>query len=80
MNESYTVLTVISNSIYSAIVPVSEVVKVFFRFGVDDMDQSSRRICNAASGAPEDHLIIFLAHNGPTGTFVLHFWSLNFYN
>ncbi|KAI4379346.1 hypothetical protein MLD38_005658 [Melastoma candidum] len=37
------------------------------RFGVDDMDQSSRRIRNAALGAPEDHLIIFLAHNGPTG-------------
>ncbi|CAN6681376.1 unnamed protein product [Malus baccata var. baccata] len=37
------------------------------RFGVQDMDGSARRICKAASGAPEDHLVIFLAHNGPTG-------------
>ncbi|KAM0974279.1 hypothetical protein ACFX2C_017482 [Malus domestica] len=37
------------------------------RFGVQDMDGSAKRICKAASGAPDDHLVIFLAHNGPTG-------------
>ncbi|CAN6563977.1 unnamed protein product [Malus baccata var. baccata] len=37
------------------------------RFGVQDMEGSAKRICEATSGAPEDHLIIFLAHNGPTG-------------
>ncbi|XP_048134325.1 uncharacterized protein LOC115752602 isoform X2 [Rhodamnia argentea] len=36
-------------------------------FGVEDIDQSARRICKAAVGAPEDHLVILLAHNGPTG-------------
>lgn len=37
------------------------------RYGVHDMDGSAKRICEAALGAPEDHSIIFLAHNGPTG-------------
>ncbi|KAL4654321.1 hypothetical protein ACB092_01G369800 [Castanea dentata] len=37
------------------------------RYGVQDMDGSARRICNAALGAPEDHFVILLAHNGPTG-------------
>ncbi|KAI6682425.1 hypothetical protein NL676_036306 [Syzygium grande] len=36
-------------------------------FGVEDMDQSARRIYKAAVGTPEDHLVILLAHNGPTG-------------
>lgn len=31
------------------------------------MEQSTRRIYKAAIGSPEDHLVIFLAHNGPTG-------------
>lgn len=31
------------------------------------MDGSAKRICNAAMGAPEDHMVIILAHNGPTG-------------
>ncbi|XP_068344891.1 uncharacterized protein [Pyrus communis] len=37
------------------------------RYGVQDMEGSAKRICEATLGAPEDHLIIFLAHNGPTG-------------
>ncbi|CAN4084424.1 unnamed protein product [Withania somnifera] len=37
------------------------------RYGVRDMDGSAERILQAAMGAPEDHSIIFLAHNGPTG-------------
>ncbi|CAL9028191.1 unnamed protein product [Prunus brigantina] len=37
------------------------------RYGVQDMDGSAKRICKAALGAPEDHLVILLAHNGPTG-------------
>ncbi|KAL5842037.1 hypothetical protein ACOSQ3_012640 [Xanthoceras sorbifolium] len=37
------------------------------RFGVQDMDGSAKRIYNAARGTPEDHLVILLAHNGPTG-------------
>lgn len=31
------------------------------------MDGSAKRICKAAMGAPEDHMVIILAHNGPTG-------------
>ncbi|XP_062078328.1 uncharacterized protein LOC133782899 [Humulus lupulus] len=37
------------------------------RYGVEDMDRSAKRICKAALSAPEDHLVILLAHNGPTG-------------
>lgn len=31
------------------------------------MEESAKRIYKAALGIPEDHSIIFLAHNGPTG-------------
>lgn len=31
------------------------------------MDGSARRIHKAALGASEDHFLILLAHNGPTG-------------
>jgi hypothetical protein len=31
------------------------------------MDGSADRIYNAALGTPENHMVIFLAHNGPTG-------------
>lgn len=34
------------------------------------MDGSAKRICKAALGTPEGHLVIFLAHNGPTGVSV----------
>ncbi|KAJ6743031.1 hypothetical protein OIU85_017052 [Salix viminalis] len=37
------------------------------RYGVQDMDGSADRIYNAALGTPEDHMVILLAHNGPTG-------------
>ncbi|XP_057967677.1 uncharacterized protein LOC131157492 isoform X2 [Malania oleifera] len=37
------------------------------RYGVADMDGSAKRICKAALPKPEDHSVIFLAHNGPTG-------------
>ncbi|XP_009605944.1 uncharacterized protein [Nicotiana tomentosiformis] len=37
------------------------------RYGVHDMDRSAERILQAAMGTPEDHSLIFLAHNGPTG-------------
>lgn len=37
------------------------------RYGVHDMDGSAKRIYDAASRTPEDHITIFLAHNGPTG-------------
>ncbi|GAV79971.1 Metallophos domain-containing protein [Cephalotus follicularis] len=37
------------------------------RYGVKDMDGSAKRIYEAALGVPEDHLVILLAHNGPTG-------------
>ncbi|XWS17758.1 hypothetical protein CRYUN_Cryun33cG0095100 [Craigia yunnanensis] len=37
------------------------------RYGVQDMDGSAKRIYEAALGTPEDHLVILLAHNGPTG-------------
>lgn len=31
------------------------------------METSAKRIYEAAIGAPEDHLVIILAHNGPSG-------------
>ncbi|XP_015577474.1 uncharacterized protein LOC8282522 isoform X2 [Ricinus communis] len=34
---------------------------------VQDMDGSAMRIYHTALGTPEDHLAIFLGHNGPTG-------------
>ncbi|CAK9168820.1 unnamed protein product [Ilex paraguariensis] len=37
------------------------------RYGINDMDGSARRICETALRTPEDHTIIVLAHNGPTG-------------
>ncbi|XP_043696175.1 uncharacterized protein LOC122646647 isoform X2 [Telopea speciosissima] len=37
------------------------------RYGVNDMDTSAKKIYRAASGTPEGHAIILLAHNGPTG-------------
>ncbi|KAJ4830372.1 hypothetical protein Tsubulata_011980 [Turnera subulata] len=37
------------------------------RYGVHNMDESANRIYNAAVGSPEEHLVIFLAHNGPKG-------------
>lgn len=36
-------------------------------YGVDNMAGSARKIYDAASGAPEEHSVILLAHNGPTG-------------
>lgn len=38
-----------------------------FRYGIKDMDGSAKQISKAALGTPEDHLVILLAHNGPTG-------------
>lgn len=38
------------------------------RYGVHDMEESAQRIYKAALGTPEKHSIIFLAHNGPTGS------------
>ncbi|KAL2929938.1 Tryptophan biosynthesis protein TrpCF [Bienertia sinuspersici] len=36
------------------------------RYGVHNMGQSAERIVKAATGTPEEHFIILLAHNGPT--------------
>ncbi|KAL3533154.1 hypothetical protein ACH5RR_006675 [Cinchona calisaya] len=37
------------------------------RYAVGDMDESAKRIYQSALGAPEDHSVVLLAHNGPTG-------------
>lgn len=37
------------------------------RYGVNDMEESAKKIYEAAIGTPEEHFVIFLAHNGPTG-------------
>ncbi|GMH27300.1 hypothetical protein Nepgr_029143 [Nepenthes gracilis] len=37
------------------------------RYGVNDMDGSAKKIYRAATGTPDDHSIILLAHNGPKG-------------
>lgn len=31
------------------------------------MNASAGSICRAALGTPEDHVVLILAHNGPTG-------------
>lgn len=38
-----------------------------FRYGIQDMEASTKRIYETALETPEDHVIIFLAHNGPIG-------------
>ncbi|KAF8083782.1 hypothetical protein N665_0751s0001 [Sinapis alba] len=37
------------------------------RYGVRDMNASAGSICRAAVETPEDHVVLILAHNGPTG-------------
>ncbi|KAI3775378.1 hypothetical protein L1987_49951 [Smallanthus sonchifolius] len=37
------------------------------RYGVHNMNDSAKRISDAALGTPMNHSIILLAHNGPTG-------------
>ncbi|KAK1323387.1 hypothetical protein QJS10_CPA02g01252 [Acorus calamus] len=37
------------------------------RYGVDNMEGSSKKICEAALETPHGHSIVLLAHNGPTG-------------
>ncbi|KAG9456267.1 hypothetical protein H6P81_000775 [Aristolochia fimbriata] len=37
------------------------------RYGVSDMAASAKKIYEAALGTPENHSVIFLAHNGPSG-------------
>jgi uncharacterized protein (TIGR04168 family) len=36
------------------------------RFGIGDMEQSTRKLCELVAGAPSEELIV-LAHNGPAG-------------
>lgn len=38
------------------------------------MDESAKRIQKAARGTPDDHFLILLAHNGPSGDT----WLFNF--
>ncbi|KAL9232419.1 hypothetical protein vseg_007533 [Gypsophila vaccaria] len=37
------------------------------RYGIRTMEESAEKIHNAAMATPEEHSIIFLSHNGPTG-------------
>ncbi|XP_028548262.1 uncharacterized protein LOC110098993 isoform X4 [Dendrobium catenatum] len=37
------------------------------RYGVRNLEESKKKIINAALGAPDGHSLIFLAHNGPSG-------------
>ncbi|CAH9053864.1 unnamed protein product [Cuscuta epithymum] len=37
------------------------------RYGVHNMEESAQKIHKAAIGTPNEHSIIFLAHNGPSG-------------
>ncbi|WOL08651.1 hypothetical protein Cni_G17404 [Canna indica] len=37
------------------------------RYGVNDMEESAKKIYEAAAGTPEGHCVVMLAHNGPTG-------------
>ncbi|XP_019453294.1 PREDICTED: uncharacterized protein LOC109354924 isoform X1 [Lupinus angustifolius] len=47
--------------------PLSRKSLLSARYGIKDMDESAKRIQKAALGTPEDHFLILLAHNGPTG-------------
>lgn len=38
-----------------------------FRYGIHDMEASAKRIYETVLGTPEDHVVLFLAHNGPMG-------------
>ncbi|CAI9783078.1 unnamed protein product [Fraxinus pennsylvanica] len=37
------------------------------RYGIRDMNESAKTIYQSALRTPEDHSVVFLAHNGPTG-------------
>lgn len=37
------------------------------RYGVGNMNESVKKICEEALGTPKNHFIVLLAHNGPTG-------------
>ncbi|CAI9783076.1 unnamed protein product [Fraxinus pennsylvanica] len=37
------------------------------RYGIHDMNESAKTIYQSALRTPEDHSVVFLAHNGPTG-------------
>ncbi|XP_072981052.1 uncharacterized protein [Typha angustifolia] len=37
------------------------------RYGVNDMEESAKKIYETAVETPEEHSVILLAHNGPTG-------------
>ncbi|XP_020576004.1 uncharacterized protein LOC110021733 [Phalaenopsis equestris] len=37
------------------------------RYGVRNLEESKKKIINAALGAPDGHNLVFLAHNGPSG-------------
>eukprot|EP00261_Vitis_vinifera_P037119 XP_019078362.1 PREDICTED: uncharacterized protein LOC100853154 [Vitis vinifera] len=37
------------------------------RYGIHDMEASAKRIYETVLGTPEDHVVLFLAHNGPMG-------------
>ncbi|KAJ3698957.1 hypothetical protein LUZ61_002662 [Rhynchospora tenuis] len=37
------------------------------RYGVNNMEESAKKICKAAWGTPAENIVIILAHNGPTG-------------
>ncbi|PKU85627.1 hypothetical protein MA16_Dca003368 [Dendrobium catenatum] len=38
-----------------------------YTYGVRNLEESKKKIINAALGAPDGHSLIFLAHNGPSG-------------
>lgn len=42
------------------------------RYAVHDMDESAKRIYHSSLGTPEDHSVVLLAHNGPTGISTNH--------
>ncbi|KAJ3695554.1 hypothetical protein LUZ60_000931 [Juncus effusus] len=37
------------------------------RYGVNDMEESAKKIYESAVGTPDENFVILLAHNGPTG-------------
>lgn len=46
---------------------ILSIIPLIQRYGVRNLEESKKKLIDAASGAPDDHSLVFLAHNGPSG-------------
>lgn len=47
------------------------IVKLLIRYGIHDMNESVKMIYQTALRTPEDHSVVFLAHNGANRYIIL---------